>query len=103
MEHTRIAVTYENGAAVKEQIVPNNGSGHGALAGFLKADAATIPGFDLPPKQRTWSYRTLLGKTSAIICISFLNAFPLWLIAFFSSSESSAKVLSKLSGTKIGS
>lgn len=57
MEHRRIAVTYENGevfqhfghtenfkfydvengAVVSEQIVPTNGSGHGALAGFLKA------------------------------------------------------------------
>ena len=33
LDTMRIAITYENG----EQIVPTNGSGHGALAGFLKA------------------------------------------------------------------
>ena len=33
----KIAVTYENGQVASSQVVDTNGSGHGALAGFLKA------------------------------------------------------------------
>ena len=34
--------TVENGAIVKEEILDTNGSGHGALAGFLSAGGADV-------------------------------------------------------------